>query len=237
MESVLPSQCAHEADPSECDSLGVFNELIAEGGGARLCLDTSAEHSGCDAVLVSAAPAHLTFELATSDARRCGVQTSALMCVVFKIREVRSTFTAPCLCVEFGAESTVIRIETPHAVAKAERRRSPRRGLHEPVRVLIWVGAAKEPLAEAASLMNLSTDGLACRLTASAAAISIHDVVRVSFQLDHTDARFEFSACVINVTQGATVDKTILGLEFVAEEMLPAEKDRLVAALAATGPR
>ena len=96
-------------------------------------------------------------------------------------------------------------------------RRSPRRGLHEPVRVFIGVGSANEPLAEAASLMNLSTDGLACRLSTSVAAFSISDVVRVSFELDHTGARFEFSACVINVTQGATADKTILGLEFVAE--------------------
>lgn len=237
MGSVLSSRLANERNMSTDDSIDILTELIAEGGRVHLRLDAAVGPPDCEGVLVRATEEHLTFELSTSDARRCWFQASVLLHVVFEIRRARWALTALCSSAEFGAESTVIQVARPHRIAKAERRRSPRRGLREPVRVLIWAGGATEPLAEPASLLNLSADGLACRLPSDAVTFSIEDVVRVSFELDHPDTRFEFSACVINLTRGATIDKTILGLEFVWDEMSPADRDRLVAALAATGPR
>lgn len=237
MGSVLLSRSANERNISADESIGIITELIAEGGRVRLRLDAAAGKPDCEGVLVRATQEHLTFELATSDARRCGLRASVLLRVVFEVRRARWALTSLCSSAEFDVESTVIRIARPQRIAKAERRRSPRRGLHEPVRVLIWAGGATEPLAEPASLLNLSANGLACRLPSDAAAFSIDEAVRVSFELDHPNARFEFSASVINLTRGATIDKTILGIEFVSDEMSPADRDRLVAALAATGPR
>lgn len=237
MESVLSSARTSELSLSGDGLLCKFNELIAEGGRVRLRKNVKAGQMGCDATLVRATRECLTLELETIEARRCGIKPTVSLCVVFKMLQARSTFTARCLNAEFGESLTTIQIETPDDVAKAERRRSPRSGLREPVRVVMWVGGATDPLAEPASLLNLSADGLACRLSNGAGDIALDDVVRVAFQLDHPGSGFDFTARVINLTCGATIDKTIIGLEFVAAEMSPADRDRLVAGIGATSPQ
>ena len=66
--------------------------------------------------------------------------------------------------------------------------------------------------------------------------MAVNDVLHISFELDRPDARFDLPARVITVTRGASAHKTILGLEFVSDGMFETDRDRLVVALAATGP-
>ncbi len=236
MGSTLACRLQDRRDLAAGVSRDVLADLIKRRGRVHVELDTAAGRSEWEGVTAGATDEHLSFELATSDAHECSIQVSTPLCVVFETGRACFSFSAPCVAVESGAESTVVRVKRPTSVATLERRRSPRRRLHKPIHVRIRDDGGRQPFDEWAALLNLSTGGLACRVPSDAARIAVDDVLHVSFELDRPDAQFDLRARVINVTRGASVDKTILGLEFVSDSMFQADRDRLVVALAATGP-
>lgn len=236
MGSVLASRSQDRHDLAAGASADVLADLIKQRGRVHVRSEAAAGRAEWEGVIAGATDEHLLFELATSDASECAIQGSTPLRIVFEVGRACYTFSAPCVAVESGEESTVVRVKRPISVTKVERRRSPRRGLREPVRVRIRADSGRRPLDEWAALLNLSADGLACSVPSDAACMVVDDVLHISFELDCPDARFDLPSRVINVTRGASVDKTILGLEFVSDDMFEMDRHRLVVALAATGP-
>lgn len=236
MTSALAS-CSQERHILASGALDdVLADLIKRRGRVQVRSEATAGEAAWDGVIAEATDEYLSLELVMSDANANSIQVSTPLRVVFQTGRTRYTFSTPCVAVSSEAESTLVRVKRPIGVTKVERRRSPRRGLREPVRLRIRSDRAGHALDEWASLLNLSADGLACRISSNAAVGTIDDVLRVSFALDHPDARFDLRARVINVTQGASDDISILGLEFLSGGVRQVDRDRLVTALAATGP-
>lgn len=236
MGSTLACRLQDRHDLAAGVSRNVLADLVKRRGRVHVGLDTAVGQSEWEGVTAGATDEYLSFELATSDANECAIQVSTPLRIVFETGRACYAFNAPCVAVESGAKSTLVRVKRPMGVAKVERRRSPRRGLREPVRVRIQAGGGRRAVDEWAALLNLSVDGLACSVPSDASCMAVDDVLRVSFELDRPDARFDLPARVINVTRGASADKTILGIEFVSDGMFETDRNRLVVALAATGP-
>jgi len=97
-----------------------------------------------------------------------------------------------------------------------ERRRSPRRNLHQPAEVrLRGVGDEMEWQC-IGSVLNVGIDGLACRISISdALRLLVDQHVNVAFRLAGAATDFDLRARVTNITPAGSTDHRVLGLEFV----------------------
>ena len=234
MESGLASRLR---DRHDLRSDVVLADLIERRGRVRVRCQSTVGPIECEGVITGATDEHLTVEFPSSNSRHMAWQVALPLKVVFETNGTCYTFTAACVGVESVAGCSVVRVRRPEGVESVDRRRSPRRGLREPVRIRIRAEQAGKTVDEWFSLLNLSADGMACRIPSHAVGVGVGDVVRVSFSLAQPDAEFDLRARVINVTRGATADQSILGLEFVSDHKLQTDRDRLVVALAGTRPK
>ena len=124
------------------------------------------------------------------------------------------------------------------AIGLADRRRSRRRELHEPTDVALFGTGKNDEWHCGAMMLNASADGIACRVCdADAARLTVGRVLRVVFRIGDSTEPFDFRARTINTTQGATPGHSVLGLEFIIDGDQPAERKRLLQALASVCKR
>jgi len=129
-------------------------------------------------------------------------------------------------------EPGVIRLLKPATIAVAERRRSPRRRLREVAEVTLRPAEECDDSQVRATLLNLSPDGLACRIaTCDSGSLAVGAVVRVAFRPGVSTRVLHLNGRVISVIEGGTVENLVVGLEFIADERLTACRDRLHKAL------
>lgn len=127
----------------------------------------------------------------------------------------------------------VLRIVKPRSIYLRERRRSPRRKLREGARVELHLVDEEpaRPCCEAV-MLNLSSEGMACRMASrEATVLSEGQTIRVRFQLPQGGAPFTLRARISNLTLGAGGDRTVVGLEFVADAAWKAGRGRFQALL------
>ncbi len=116
----------------------------------------------------------------------------------------------------------------PCNVVRAERRRSPRRRLREPTAVALRTTEMGAGWHGRALLLNISPEGLACGLTAAdGAKLKIGQPLRITLDLGTPPAAFDLVARVVNITEGSTADRLILGLEFIADKSVEVNRQRL----------
>lgn len=116
----------------------------------------------------------------------------------------------------------------PCDVVRTERRRSPRRRLREPTEVALRTTEMGAGWHGQASLLNISPEGIACRLTpADGAKLTIGQPLRVTLDLGSPPVAFDLAARVINITVGGTGDRLIVGLEFIADNSVDVNRQRL----------
>ncbi|MDO8630111.1 MAG: PilZ domain-containing protein [Phycisphaerales bacterium] len=119
------------------------------------------------------------------------------------------------------------------AIGLLDRRRSRRRELHEPTDVALFGTGKNDEWHCGAVMLNASADGIACRVCdADAARFTAGRVLRVVFRIGDSTEPFDFRARTINTTEGATPGHSLLGLEFIIDGDQPAERKRLLQALA-----
>lgn len=126
-----------------------------------------------------------------------------------------------------GEATSGLTVRKPTTMTVADRRRSPRRRLRGAAWVLLKAGQGSHPWRGKAALLNLSMDGLACRVTKDdAEALHTDQSVQVTFDAADRSGPFELTARVTNVTEGASC-RCVVGLEFVDDERLAACRARL----------
>jgi len=123
-------------------------------------------------------------------------------------------FAACVLEIAHRDDQCCIRLDRPESVHMLQRRRFPRRRLARSTTVSIRSHA--QPAASAsASLLNLSTDGMACLTGRSDAEIlSVDDIITVRFQLSDEAKPLELESQVRGKTPGGDDHDVILNIRF-----------------------
>jgi len=154
--------------------------------------------------------------------------------VTVEIDRVRYTFEV--LCVDRSNEVglTTLRVRQPENMSLADRRRSPRRHFQGRTRVSLTGGSPGGEWHAEAVMLNLSVEGLACRLAEhDAEHLRIGRALGVAFCLGASKTPSKLKAHVSNITEGGTPGQVVVGLAFIADEQLASHRTELQRALSA----
>ena len=117
-----------------------------------------------------------------------------------------------------------------------ERRRSRRRRLQNPSEVSLHGTGSEVDWTAAGVLLNVSPDGLACRVSAKAAhALTVGQALHVLFRIGTTSTVFDLKARITNITPAGTTHCVVLGLEFLADRRLKSVQTKLQESLRRAG--
>ncbi len=178
---------------------------------------------------------HLVMSLTDVDPKLCAWLPGSTIRVNMEVSNLRYEFTTQCTERAAGLDAGVIRVLKPGTIFQVERRRSPRRRLHERTTVILRTDGVDEEWRCAAAMLNLSPDGIACRvLQQDAELLEIGQIVRVEFRLSGTSPVFDPAASISNITHGGTPGKLVVGLEFIADQRLEKMRGELRATLDGT---
>ncbi len=126
----------------------------------------------------------------------------------------------------------LVHIAEPASVTVIERRRSRRRWLRKTTEVTLLPVEPGDPWQCRAVLLNLSEDGMACRIRQDQTSHTpIGQTLLVRFHLEPDTEDFELSGRVISVTQAGSSYQAVLGTEFIDDERLASARDALRGAL------
>lgn len=127
-----------------------------------------------------------------------------------------------------------IRVLAPSTIILAERRKSPRRQLRKTTQITLSSTSGRDQWRCVGSLLNLSPEGMACRIPeGEAQSPDLDQIVDVRFQLDDHSPEFELGARVVTRQHGSSRGQTLVGLEFVTDQRLQTARSRLEGALVA----
>ena len=240
MQPVLTSylDTARQLDPQE--AVRVLGTAVSGGVDVKLHVSgNGVEYEGY-AVLSGDDGSHLlltceapwrTTSGETQERAFAAVETTSLVRVVFAVMGARYLFETRCAETVVNGKPPVIRLVKPTTVFLADRRRSPRHRWRRPTEVTLAVAVDRWRCT--AALLIVSADGVACRVAApDTESLSIGKVVGAQFRLDSLSPAFSLPARVTNITQGASVDRMVVGLEFIVDtDLAVAEQVRLREAL------
>jgi hypothetical protein len=139
-----------------------------------------------------------------------------IQCTAHLYGERRYEFATMITDIPRWGSSALLAFARPRVIGLVERRRFIRAKLAPSSQVLLAWSHAGISHAHRAPLLNISADGLACRLDDdTAAAIGKNDLLDATFQLGHDGDTFNLRAAVKNKTP-ASKGFTIFGLQFVS---------------------
>lgn len=113
----------------------------------------------------------------------------------------------------------LLHITAPTAMSVIERRKSRRRRFHGPSEVTLRAIGGTEPWHGRARLLNLSADGIACKVREEdTPRTTTGRRFHVLFRLDGSRHEFNLIGRVVNVTRGGSLDHAVVGMQFVDED-------------------
>lgn len=113
-------------------------------------------------------------------------------------------------------------------MVRADRRQSRRRRLRKPTEVSLHGTGRQGPWRRLGTLLNLSQDGMACRLhKGDTAGLVYGQTLRVVFCLEGVLPPFDLPGQVSNITEGGTADHVVVGIAFLADGQQEDLRDRL----------
>jgi c-di-GMP-binding flagellar brake protein YcgR len=128
----------------------------------------------------------------------------------------RYRFTTTIMAVPEWGKTRAVAIARPTALSVIDRRRFLRTRLAPPTTVLLEWGASNARHSHRVSLLNISADGMACRVRDDVLfAIDQNEPIRISFELPGVDRAFRLAARLTNTVPGSE-GSTIIGLQFTA---------------------
>ncbi len=122
----------------------------------------------------------------------------------------------------------MLRVVKPRSLARADRRRARRRQLHQPTEVVLRGDDGDGGWRCCGTLLNVSPDGIACRLpNAATASLRVNQVAGVTFSLGQGRHEFDLPARVVNMTGHGDGRRWIAGLAFTRGAKLAAAGEKL----------
>ena len=149
-----------------------------------------------------------------------------------EIDQRRYTFETRCMKAPVSVVPTILRVHRPARMTVTDRRRSPRRHLRGRTEVSVSGSDEHVSWCAEAVMLNLSTEGMACRLAEpDARRLAIGQTLGVAFRLGAINTPFDLNARVSNTTEAGTPGQVVVGLAFIADERLESNRTRLQRAL------
>ncbi len=184
-------------------------KLYVDGDGVQV--DASGEIAGGD-------DAHLVIRLTHPDPVLRTCPPDRPLRVTMTVADAQYEFETRCVEQPTTSDARVIRILRPRTITSADRRRSLRRFLRGTTNVGLRAPDANEEWHCNAVMLNLSPDGIACRMSEQhAGPLHIDQTVRVTFHLGRPSRLFDLTGRVSNITRGATPGQLVVGLEFAVD--------------------
>ncbi len=236
VEPISQIDRTHSLDAETTDR--VLAEAIDERVRLILRVDRADGEADFSGQFVGSDGAHLAMSLTDVDPKLRAWLPGSTIRVSMEVANLRYEFTTQCAERAAGLDAGVIRVLKPGTIFQVERRRSPRRRLHERTTVTLRADGVDEEWRCAAAMLNLSPDGIACRVPQQdAELLEIGQIVRVEFRLSGTSSVFDPAASISNITRGGTPGKLVVGLEFIADQRLEKMRGELRATLDGTSSR
>ncbi|RME40318.1 MAG: PilZ domain-containing protein [Planctomycetota bacterium] len=125
-----------------------------------------------------------------------------------------------------------VRLRRPKVLLLVDRRRRPRCRLHRPTLVTLQSQSRPDAWWCQAVMLNVSPDGLACRMpTAAASQLQPGDRLWARFRLDGVERSFVFDARVVSVIEAGEPQRSVVGLAFLESPQGSDLREALDAAL------
>ncbi|MGB2985583.1 MAG: PilZ domain-containing protein [Phycisphaerae bacterium] len=221
---------AHAVDPRT--TARVLAKALEEHARVDLRADSEGVEVACCGTVVGVDDSHLALDVGPAAGMVLG---SSVLRAGIEIGHAQYVFETRCADETAEIEPGVIRVVKPDSITPAERRRSPRRQLHEPTEVILRPAGDGDESHGPGAMLNLSPDGIACRIPIPGTeALAIGQTLRVEFRLGASSRAFHLNGRISNITQGGTINHLVVGLEFIADERLTASRERLRKALETT---
>ncbi len=126
----------------------------------------------------------------------------------------RYRFTTTIVAVPQWGETRAVAIARPTALAVLDRRRFLRTRLAPSTTVLLEWGDADAPHSHRVSLLNISADGMACRVPDDViASVDRNEPMHISFELPGAEQAFRLAARLTN-TIPSSDGRTVTGFQF-----------------------
>jgi hypothetical protein len=130
------------------------------------------------------------------------------------------------------AEQHSLWLTPPTSVSVVERRKSRRRRFREQTQVTLRATSQSDSWRGQATLLNLSMQGVACKVSArDTAHTAIGQVLHLAFALQAGSQLLELTGRVTNVTETGSPNHAVVGMEFVEDDRLAAAQEALKASL------
>jgi len=143
------------------------------------------------------------------------VNVLATLQAEFTLEKVTYVFDVSALDEFPACDDQSVQIPKPASIAVTERRRTRRRQFHDATDLTLKPIGCDSAAPIRAALLNVSTDGLACRVPESALpSIPLEGLLAVSFTLSANSHTFELTGHTVSRTEAGTSGHWVVGLEF-----------------------
>lgn len=215
----------------------VLAEAINTKAPVRLHVDGDGVNADASGELAGGDDSHLLIRLTGPDPMSRTLLPDFPARVTMMVADVQYEFQAVCVEQSATPDTQVIRILRPGTITSADRRRSPRRLLRRATNVVLRAPDVDEEWQCNAAMLNLSPDGIACRMPEQhAGPLRLDQTIRVMFHLARSSQFFDLTARVSNITRGATPGQLVVGLEFAVDSGSQESRAELRRVLGSTFP-
>ncbi len=224
---------SHRLDASRAED--IFREAIARGATVWLLVSAGEAEKAAEGVIVAQDRTSLTLRLRDGGETPAWLRQSNSIRVTIQTHHASYHFETSHAPKHESAGAGCVRVVRPQVLSAIERRRSPRKSLYAPSEVVLSL-VSGPPFSCNSILLNLSAEGVACRLSAvDAERFCTGSKVRARFRVDGESDAFDLLCRVINETQGGTLDTLVLGMTFAGEANSPDVLTRLRSAVRNAG--
>lgn len=215
----------------------IFLAAVKAHNPITLRLDEDSAEEALSGTIVGGTETQLEVEFSRSDQHAYAILASPALFASMDVATSRYVFKTHCLTTTAESDARVLRLVRPAAIAVVERRRSRRRAFRETTELVLHAIDPDAGWSVHADMLNISLNGAACRLREAdaAGALGVGETTRVTFSLGRGGRAFDLTARVVSWTRAGTPGNFVVGMEFVDDGRLEANRERLREALARPG--
>lgn len=213
--TVEPSDTVVLYELDSTASAAVIEQAVELRTTVRIFADSDLSVVLMEGALTNVTDEHLWVSVTRKNTSSQAVNVLAMLQAEFTLGKVSFVFDVTGLDEVPDCDDQSVQIPKPATVAVTERRRSRRRRLHDATDLMLTpIGCGScEPIR--AALLNVSPDGLACRVPETAfESIASDGLITASFALSARGPLIELIGRTVSRTEAGTSGHLVIGLEF-----------------------
>ena len=219
--SAVPTETIvlYHLDPTS--SAAVIAQAVDVRTPVRIFADIDLSVMLLEGILTDQSAGNLSILVTSENTSGLAMNVLAMLLVEFRMGEVAYRFEA--MRIDDIPDSTprLVRIPVPEIIAVAERRRSPRRRFQDATKVTLTPTDRDCGTPISGALLNLSDDGLACRLPETEIdSLEPDESVSVSFALSRWERPIALTGRIVSRTKAGSPGYVVAGVEFDAGEQM-----------------